>query len=284
VEIRVLFIAVLVASEKRRVEVAGKVVAFETWVAPDALLSPPVVLIHGAGANAAWWKGVGPRLAEHHRTTAIDLTGHGESEHRRSYDLTMWADEVTEVVRQLAWGRPTFVAHSAGGKVGLLAACRCPAAGLVLVDTYLRESTDPPRGRAVRNTTYDSRDQALRAFRLRPEQPIVDPHQVAALAEASITQRSGRWGWKFDSNVFGAFERSAVLGSGPALTCEVTMIRGALSTLVGRDAPARLERLINRQARLYEVLGAYHHVMLDQPARFTDLLLAILAPWSRLDI
>ena len=55
---------------------------------------PPVVLLHGPGANAAHWLRVLPDLVRRHRVVAPDLPGHGASEP---------ADGRSTPTRVLAW-------------------------------------------------------------------------------------------------------------------------------------------------------------------------------------
>lgn len=46
-----------------------------------------LVFVHGAAAQASWWDHVAPLLAADRRVTAIDLSGHGDSEWRPAYDM-----------------------------------------------------------------------------------------------------------------------------------------------------------------------------------------------------
>jgi len=43
---------------------------------------PPILLVHGSGANHLWWHVMLTDLRVGHRVIEIDLSGHGESEHR----------------------------------------------------------------------------------------------------------------------------------------------------------------------------------------------------------
>jgi pimeloyl-ACP methyl ester carboxylesterase len=42
---------------------------------------PPLILLHGGGANAHWWDHVAPRLATRFHVVALDFRGHGDSDH-----------------------------------------------------------------------------------------------------------------------------------------------------------------------------------------------------------
>ena len=71
-----------------------------------------LVLIHGGAAHARWWDHMAPLLAADSRVVALDLTGHGDSDRRATYDLSLWAREV-------------LAAADAGG----IRACRLVCAG-----------------------------------------------------------------------------------------------------------------------------------------------------------
>lgn len=50
----------------------------------------PVLLLHGAGGNLAYWDPVAPLLAGHHRVVAVDLRGHGRSGEARGAGTSSW--------------------------------------------------------------------------------------------------------------------------------------------------------------------------------------------------
>ena len=61
-----------------------------------------MVFVHGGGAHAHWWTHVAARFADDFRVLAIDLSGHGDSDHRPGYSLDQWTDEVVAVARPAA--------------------------------------------------------------------------------------------------------------------------------------------------------------------------------------
>ena len=86
-----------------------------------AATAPPVVFIHGFGADLNTWMFTQPALAERHRTIALDLPGHGGS------TKDVGAGDVADAGRR---GRPTrsprsassgshLVGHSMGGAIAL---------------------------------------------------------------------------------------------------------------------------------------------------------------------
>jgi len=77
--------------------------------------SPELVLVHGGAQNAHTWDTVA--LALGRPLVAIDLPGHGHSEHRpsHSYDPVSMADDLAVAVEQLAPGAKAVIGMSLGG-------------------------------------------------------------------------------------------------------------------------------------------------------------------------
>lgn len=102
---------------------------------------PDVVLVHGLGANLAfWYLGVAPLLASRHRVTAFDLRGHGLSARTATgYSTGDLADDCRAVMDELGIGRAVLVGHSFGGAVALHLAARAPERvdRVVVADAYL---------------------------------------------------------------------------------------------------------------------------------------------------
>lgn len=89
---------------------------------------PDVILVHGLGANIAFWYfGAMPRLAMHFRTTAFDLRGHGHSEMPSSgYTTAHMAADLYGLLDRLGIYRAHLVGHSFGAAVSLHAALMRP--------------------------------------------------------------------------------------------------------------------------------------------------------------
>ncbi|GLZ42405.1 alpha/beta hydrolase [Actinokineospora sp. NBRC 105648] len=88
--------------------------------------SAPLVLLHGLGDSAAGWSEVATKLADHRRVYALDLRGHGESEHTPEYSYELMRDDVIGFLDALGVDSATLVGHSTGGLVALLVAEEVP--------------------------------------------------------------------------------------------------------------------------------------------------------------
>lgn len=103
---------------------------------------PDIVLVHGLGANRAFWY---PRLtsllATQFRVTIYDLRGHGYSEVPPSgYSTTSMAQDLLDVMDEHGVERTAVVGHSYGGAIALEAVATQPArfTHLGLMDTRVQ--------------------------------------------------------------------------------------------------------------------------------------------------
>jgi pimeloyl-ACP methyl ester carboxylesterase len=189
-----------------------------------------VLLVHGGGANSAWWLEVAPFLAEQYRVLAVDLSGHGDSGHCQSYEPEFWADELGRVLDHASVETSHLVGHSMGGRVCIFFASRWPnrTASLVLIDTPLQ----PPQGAISRGRTrgkpkriYVTEEEAVADFKLRPGDSIADESLLREVARQSVIQIAQGWTWKFDPNASQRFTDEALEVELRNILCDVTMIR-----------------------------------------------------------
>src|SRR5262249_26264908 len=82
---------------------------------------PPLVFIHGFGADLNTWMFNQPTLAEHHHTIAFDLPGHGGSTKalKGPADGAGFAADLDRLLAALGIERIHLVGHSMGGAIAL---------------------------------------------------------------------------------------------------------------------------------------------------------------------
>ncbi len=104
---------------------------------------PPVLLLHGFGANLHTWSRVRKSLAEHNEVIAVDLKGFGDSDKPADgrYSLLDQAELIEGLIDHLRLTDVTLIGHSMGGGVALMTALRLasrqpnPLTRFVLIDS-----------------------------------------------------------------------------------------------------------------------------------------------------
>ena len=118
----------------REIEITGKRLRYLELGAGDG---PPIVFIHGFGADLNTWMFNQPALAERRRTIALDLPGHGGSEKNlgAAIDAAGLAAEIAAALDALQIQRAHLVGHSMGGAIAAAFAAAHPdrAASLTLI-------------------------------------------------------------------------------------------------------------------------------------------------------
>ena len=258
-------------------QVDGVPIAYRHWGTGPAT---PVLLIHGSGANSSWWDHIAPHLAGDRPVIALDLSGHGDSGRRSTYDYPYWATEVCRVAKHVCPDqRAILIGHSFGGAVALAARQLFPQAfeSVVTVDSPMRVMSPVDwQGKVDRAArvprTYPNRLAAIRAFRTVPEQPVPE-YLHRHVAGESIRAVDTGWTWKFDPLVFARpqFDPSTLRPGGTP----VTLIRSELGSMTRVSSTAMAVRL-GEIARELTILEARHHVMFDQPVALTAALRTLL--------
>jgi pyruvate dehydrogenase E2 component (dihydrolipoamide acetyltransferase) len=116
------------------IDVAGKRLRYLDLGAGDG---PPIVFVHGFGADLNAWMFNQPALAERHRTIALDLPGHGGSSKAvgDAPDASAFAADLQALLGALGIERVHLVGHSMGGAIACSFALDHPrqAASLTLI-------------------------------------------------------------------------------------------------------------------------------------------------------
>ncbi|MEV7281665.1 alpha/beta fold hydrolase [Streptomyces sp. NPDC093111] len=140
-------VAAFLDPEVRTVTVDGVRLAYRVR-GPEG--APPVVLVHGRGGDSTEWRKITAELAADRRVYALDLRGHGLSDHPGEYGFAALRDEIGGFLKALGLAGATVVGHSMGGAAACLLAQREPAliGRLVLEDAPVFFPVLPPRGPA----------------------------------------------------------------------------------------------------------------------------------------
>lgn len=179
----------------------------------------PIVALHGWLDNCASFAFLAPLLADANcRVLALDLPGHGRSDHRRGLGAyNIWQDipDILEVTQQLGWQRFGLVGHSRGAMISSVLAALCPEKinYLGLIDgiaplpikegetlEQLRKAVDGALlVKARPRTLYDSFAAAVAA---REKGFVALQHQDAlVLAERGVQKDGEKYFWASDKKL-----------------------------------------------------------------------------------
>jgi len=239
----------------------------------------PVIALHGWLDNAATFSRLAPRL-QGLRIVALDLPGHGHSDHRpigAGYNIWDYAHDVLQVAEQFGWQRFSLLGHSMGAIVSVLLAGALPerVERLALIDgviPYTGEADSAPQklGAALeallavndkRKPVYASFDEAVQA-RMKGV-GAVSREAAELLAQRGLMPVPGGYTWRTDARLM--------------LPSAMRLTRAHALAFVGRVAcPASLvlaEQGLMMQPELLELVESFpfdirrlpggHHLHLD---------------------
>ncbi len=272
------------------VHVDGADIHYLAWGEPGRR---GLVFVHGGGAHAHWWTHMAATFAGEYRVLAVDLSGHGDSDHRESYELETWTREVMAVTR--AGGikaPPVVVGHSMGGfvTIGTAAMFGDELSGVIICDSPVT-IPDPEVGSFRikeafgRPRLYESVDSALERFRTVPEQPNYLDYVMDHVGRRSLKAVEGGFQWKFDRRIFTQFSsglRGIALPYLSQVKCRLALLRSEKG-LVTPDISASMYEEMGRVTPVVEIPLAGHHAMLDEPLLLLTAIRALLADWDHSD-
>jgi pimeloyl-ACP methyl ester carboxylesterase len=252
----------------------------------------PLVLVHGFGNEAHIWDDFAPLVAPHYRTVAVDLRGHGDSDHdpERRYDYDFHVADLEAVTAALGIERLVLVGHSFGGRTSMLFAAKHPErmAGLVIVD--IGPEHDPRGTTRIRMEVMQRGDGS---FATPAEYERVLAHNFPAGSEAALRRMAqhelrqredGRWVRKADPAFMGgragASEAEAEAGERDTakrlwdalarIPCPTLVVRGAASDILSPEIADRMVDDVLVKGQLAVVPRSAHSVMTDNPAGFAE--------------
>ena len=280
--------AMAAAPEASRVPVDGAEIEYLAWGERGR---PGLLLIHGAGGHAGWWRAVAPFLARDFRVAAFSLSGMGRSGWRPRYSIDTYADEALAVCEHAGLtlaGRPAVFGHSFGGRVALRLAAREGArlSAAAVIDTIIRPIGEAgatgglwaPRPTKV----YPTLAAALARFRLAPPQPCENLFLVDAVARESLgppKQGGEGWTWTFDPMLWSVLDDPVGAADDLiATTCPMALIYAEHSRLMD-ETRLKSARALKPSSPLVVIPAAEHHIMLDQPLALATAIAGLMAGW-----
>ena len=197
----------------------------------------PVLALHGWLDNAASFARLAQFLSGL-RLVALDMPGHGLSDHRSAdAGYQIWDDlpQLVGILDQLGWEKCVLMGHSRGAMIASLLACVLPerVSALITLDGMLPYPTDDGMMvEQLRNYLSDRHKQAQRPKRLfashadfverraRSGEPRIVAEQ---LAERNLRQTDQGFEWRGDPRLSGASAMKLNAGQCEAMLKALTM-------------------------------------------------------------
>lgn len=277
------------AKEPERTEIVsnGSTLELLMWGKVGA---PGVLLLHGMGAHAEWWRFIAPALATEYRVAAISWPGMGRSDWRESYALPEFAGDIMAAIdaAQLAKSgeSPVLVGHSFGGLPLLQAAYDYPdrICGGIMVDSFIPRAPRPSKWASARDAmpVYESVEAALARYRFAPLQTAEHLDIVDFIARTSLRQVEGGWTWCFDPNLRAKLDHGQAADLLEKVERPIAVLYGERSALVGKDMIDEMEARLQNCPIVAGIPDAAHHVMVDQPIALISALRVAIAALRRI--
>jgi pimeloyl-ACP methyl ester carboxylesterase len=269
-------------------QVKGQKIAAKIWGNPNGI---PTLAIHGWLDNAATFDKIAPLLTHCH-LVAIDLPGHGFSDHKPANSYLQIVDYVVDMINlldeTLGWKQFALLGHSLGGAISSLIAGALPdrILKIAIIDglgpmttpaehapmqlrLYLQETLGKPPSRTP---IYAHIEMAI-AARIK-----VNPMMISSahcIIERGLKQNTdGTYSWRTDPRLLKPSVLQLTEEQTIAFLEEITAPIMVIRPEPGFPFP---EDLINRRISAVKHLQVHrlageHHVHLDNPIAVATLL------------
>ena len=254
----------------------------------------PVIALHGWLDNAATFSRLAP-LLNGVRIVALDLPGHGHSDHRpvgAAYNIWDYAHDVLQTAEQFGWQRFSLLGHSMGAIVSVLLAGAMPdrIERLALIDgviPFTGEADTAPQklGESLqallavdekRKPVYATFEQAV-AARMKGV-GAVSREAAERLAQRGLMPVPGGYTWRTDARLMlpspMRLTRAHALAFAQRVTCPASLILAEQGLMT---RPETLELCESLPFTLHRLPGG-HHLHLDDQAG-AEAVSAVFSPF-----
>lgn len=255
-------------------------------------VSPPLLALHGWLDNAASFATLAPRLAKHFYVVAVDLPGHGRSQHRPAgtwYHYLDYGDEVQAAAAALGWKRFTLLGHSLGGAVACVFAAVYPAQveRLILIESLGPLTAAPEQALDHLRRGFGQREvfhnKSLRVFATVKEAVEARVAATGLSAEAArlVVERGVRyvdrgWSWSSDPRLTVAsplrFVEAQIQTMLSGIEAPSLVVFGETETSYLPRALMDARAACMRDLRVLRLPGQ-HHLHLEDPAPVAQAML-----------
>ncbi|GAB1431926.1 alpha/beta fold hydrolase [Spirochaetota bacterium] len=252
--------------EYKYLEVSGKRIRYI-----EEGQGPAILYVHGNLGSLLWWKHVMDLPG--YRCIAPDMPNFGGSDPLDAADLDVYADYLIAFAKGLGLDSFCLVGHSLGGGVAISLAARKPelVKKLLLLDSAAPSGLKTPEEHYPYIEMYRSNKAFLKQGLAGVAPGLKDEAFLQALTEEGFKMA----GHAFIGNAKALtdFDYSSKAGNykGP-----VFVVRGKADALI-TEAMAMETKNAYNNAKLLELDGIGHSPMVEDPAKFKELLLEFLA-------
>lgn len=250
-----------------------------------------IIALHGWLDNAASFIPLAEHLKGHH-LLALDLPGHGQSDHLPAsahYHLADNLHTICAVADAMGWQRFVLLGHSMGAAIATLSAAAMPqrVSGLSLIDGLGPIAYTPQQEVARLHQLFEAGahehkarpftdiDTAVR-IRKRYSRFAISAEAARLMVERNLRHTDGGYWWRYDerlkqpsSHYYCEEQVRGILGTINAPALLLSAEEGALK---GWDGFA--ERRGAFTGLQHEVLAGGHHLHMEQPRTVAERLLA----------
>jgi len=239
---------------------------------------PALVFIHCWACNRHFWDNQVAEFSKTYRVVTIDLPGHGESgQGRKNYSVESYGDDVKAVVTKLNLKRVVLVGSSMGGPIALEATRRMPdrVVAIVPVDTLQNVEQKIPQEQLdavfqqMQADFKAATTSLLNQFFFSPTTP---PAVRERIINETIAQKP--------EVVLPILKAVFSYDAAPGLREVKVPIRAINADRVPTDVTAN--RKYAPQFEVAIIKGTGHYPMLEDPARFNQMLAEILRNLPRM--
>ena len=241
--------------------------------------------MHGFNAHSLWWSHIAPAFMEKYCVVAMDFSGMGDSGRRDFYSQEIYSKEIKGVVNAMGWDSVTCLAHSMGGSVSMFSTSIFPDlfSKLILLDSII--VLPPEKATAMKSSRPSSRfavfseelEEAIARFRLMPPQPCAKDFVLRNVAKHSYKQTEEGWTLKADPLIPKTYEYNDLHEIFMKAKVDIEIVYGGSSQLYSQDVIDYMVYVGNLdQNKMHKLDGAMHHLFLDMPEEFIELIQNIL--------